>query len=187
MLSSFRLPRTGFILSMVVCIFLIVGIDVGINSISGQFLMDKLGMDAEPAKQGRSLYFFGKILGTFSGALLLTRFSARKFLLLSASVNLVTIVLFIIAPSPVLALAAMFAIGMGLSNIFPLIFSLTVEKYTERTNEVSGLMIMAIAGGAFIPPIIGKVTDTISITAGMLVLLVCAVYLLGLSLYSQKK
>ena len=80
--SCLKLLGVGHIALMVLGIFFLVGIDVGINAASGQFLLEKLGMDAEPAKQGRSLYFFGKMLGTFLGALLLTRFAAKKFLLL---------------------------------------------------------------------------------------------------------
>lgn len=185
--SCLKLLGVGYIALMVFGIFFLVGIDVGINSASGQFLMEKLGMDAEPAKQGRSLYFFGKMLGTFLGALLLTRFSAKKFLVLSAIVNLITIVVFIVSPSPAIAIALMFAIGLGASNIFPLIFSITVDKYADRANEISGLMIMAVAGGAFIPPIIGKITDMMNVTAGMFVLLACAFYLLALSFYALKK
>ena len=45
---------------------------------------------------------------------------------------------------------------------------------------------MAVSGGAFIPPIVGKVTDSMNITAGMFVFVVCAVYLLFLSFYSSK-
>ena len=185
--TCLKLLGVGYVALMVLGIFFLVGIDVGINAASGQFLLEKLGMDAEPAKQGRSLYFFGKMLGTFLGALLLTRFSPKKFLLFSAIVNLLTIVVFIMSTSPAVALALMFAIGMGASNIFPLIFSIAVERFADRANEISGLMIMAVAGGAFIPPLIGKVTDMMNITAGMFVLVACAVYLLGLSFYSLKK
>ncbi len=185
--SCLKLLGTGYIALMVLGIFVLVGIDVGINSVSGQFLMENLGMDAEPAKQGRSLYFFGKMLGTFLGALLLTRIAARKFLLGSAVASLLTLLAFILSPGPGVALALMFAIGLGASNIFPLIFSLTVEKFSDRANEISGLMIMAVAGGAFIPPIMGKITDMVDLTAGLMVLVLCSVYLLGLSFYAIKK
>ena len=58
---------------MVLGIFFVVGLDVGINATSGQFLLLKMQMGAETAQQGRSLYFFGKMLGTFVGAFLLVR------------------------------------------------------------------------------------------------------------------
>ena len=179
--SSFALLRIPFILLMVLGIFFVVGIDVGINSTSGQFLMDKLGMDPEPAKQGRSLYFFGKMLGTFLGAIMLTRLNPGRFLLGSSIFTLVTILVFIWSPSTVVALPLMFLIGMAASNIFPLIFSIAAAAYPTRTNEISGLMIMAVSGGAFIPWFIGIISDMTSTATGMYVFVACALYLIFVS------
>lgn len=184
--SCLRLLSVSYIALMVLGIFFVVGIDVGINAASGQFLMDKLLMDAEPAKQGRSLYFFGKMLGTFIGALLLTQISPKRFFLGSTLATLLSIIAFIYSPNAIVAMVLLFIIGLTASNIFPLIFSLTVKKYTSRSNEISGLMIMAVSGGAFLPPIIGKVSDMTNIETGMLVLVVCALYLLSLSLFELK-
>ncbi len=185
--SCLKLLGVSYVAIMVLGIFFLVGIDVGINSTSGQFLMDKLGMDAEPAKQGRSLYFFGKMLGTFLGALLLTRYSTKKFLIGSTIATLISVVVFILSPTSTIALALMFSMGLASSNIFPLIFSLTVKKYANRSNEISGLMIMAVSGGAFIPPVAGKITDLLHVTGGMFVFIACAIYLLFLSFYALKK
>jgi MFS transporter, FHS family, L-fucose permease len=185
--SAFSLLGTPYILLMVLGIFFVVGIDVGINSTSGQFLMDKLGMDPEPAKQGRSLYFLGKMLGTFLGALLLTKIHPGRFLVFSALATLATVFAFIWAPSPVMAITMMFLIGMAASNIFPLIFSITAGHYLTRANEISGLMIMAVSGGAFIPPLVGWVSDLMSVNAGMYVFVGCAIYLLFLSIFALLK
>jgi fucose permease len=68
--SSFKLLGTGYILIMVLSIFLVVGIDVAFNSNSGQFLMKRIGIESEAAKMGRSVYFFGRLLGTLAGAVL---------------------------------------------------------------------------------------------------------------------
>jgi fucose permease len=46
---------------------------------------------------------------------------------------------------------------------------------------------MAVSGGAFIPPLIGQVSDLMNISAGLYVLLACAIYLIGLSFYATKK
>ena len=186
-ISCIRLLGNGYIALMVIGIFFIVGLDVGINSSSGQFLMEKMNMDSGPAMQGRSLYFLGKMLGTFLGALLLTRLSSKKFLLGSSLGTLATVLIFIYSPTPFLAVVLMFLVGLAASNIFPLIFSITVTRFKQRSNEISGLMIMAVSGGAFIPPIVGKITDLSSITAGMYVFVACSVYLIGVSLYSLKK
>lgn len=184
--SCLQLLSVRYIAFMVLGIFFIVGIDVGINSISGQFLMEKIGLDAEPAIQGRSLYFFGKLLGTFAGAVLLTRISSKKFLLGSSLATLVTIVVFVFSSTSFFALALMFCIGLAASNIFPLIFSITIKKYQDNANEISGLMIMAVSGGAVLPPIMGKITDMTNISAGIFVLVACAAYLLILSFFALK-
>ena len=181
--SAFQLLSIPYILLMVLGIFFLVGIDVGINSTSGQFLIEKLGMDAEPAKHGRSLYFFGKMLGTFAGAMLLTRFNPGRFFLTSAVLTLILIVSLIFAPSAAVALALMFAIGLAAANIFPLIFAGTVARYEGRNNEISGLMIMAVSGGAFVPPLAGWFTDVSGVSGGMIVLASCAAFLVFLAFY----
>jgi MFS transporter, FHS family, L-fucose permease len=185
--SSLKLLGVGYIALMVLGIFFVVGLDVGINATSGQFLLLKMEMSTESAQQGRSLYFFGKMLGTFMGALLLVRFSPTKFLIGSATATLLTTLLFIFSPTPLAAQSLMFLIGLTASNIFPLIFTLTVKKYPTRANEISGLMIMAVSGGAIIPPVVGGVADLFNITAGMYVFVFCAIYLLFVSIYSSKR
>lgn len=184
--SSFSLLKNGFILSMVLSIFLVVGIDVGVNSTSGQFLMKKLDMEQALAESGRSIYFFGKMLGTFAGAMLLTWFASRKFLVWTSLLSLIAIVALVFNPVPAGALVIIFLVGLFAANIFPLVFSITVEKFPERANEISGLMMMAISGGAVIPLLTGWLTDVFSITIGMFVLVACAVYILIAAMAAQK-
>lgn len=185
--SSFKLLKNKVILSMVLCIFLVVGIDVGVNSTSGQFLMNKLGMEQTLAESGRSIYFFGKLLGTFAGAMLLAWFASRKFLIWTSILLLVAIIALILNPVQNTALVIIFLIGLFAANIFPLVFSITVEKYPERANEISGLMMMSISGGAVVPLLIGWLTDTVSITVGMFVLAASAAYIIIASLTVQEK
>jgi MFS transporter, FHS family, L-fucose permease len=185
--SSLGLLGNRYIALMVLGIFLVVGIDVGINAVSGQFLLNKFNAAQEFAEKGRSVYFFGKMLGTFAGALMLTMLSSRKFLLWTSVLGLASILALLVVPTEMFAMAVIFVIGLGVANIFPLIFSLTIDKHPLRANEISGLMVMAISGGAVIPPLIGYLTDSISLTAGMFVLVVCAVYLLALAFSNLKK
>ena len=93
--SCLKLLGKGYIALMVLGIFFIVGLDVGINATSGQFLLLKMEMGTEAAQQGRSLYFLGKMLGTFLGALFLVRFSSSGFLIGSSAATLLTAFLFI--------------------------------------------------------------------------------------------
>jgi fucose permease len=85
-------------------------------------------------------------------------------------------------------MVVVFIIGLGLANVFPLIYSLTVEQFPHRSNEISGLMIMAVSGGAVLPPLMGVVTDTLgNVSWGMMVLLLSAAYLLFISVFNQKQ
>ena len=185
--SSFKLLGTGYISMMVLGIFLVVGIDVGVNAFSGQFLLAKFNSAQTLAESGRSVYFFGKMLGTFGGAIILAKLSTRRFFLWSSILGLVSILSLIFAPGDTIAIALIFVIGLGVANIFPVIYSLTVEKYPLRTNEISGLMIMAVCGGAVLPLLMGWISDlTGNVTAAMMVLVAAISYLLFVSLFSAK-
>jgi MFS transporter, FHS family, L-fucose permease len=185
--SSFKLLGTGSVLMMVISIFLVVGIDVGFNSNSGQFLIKQFGIDHTTAESGRSIYFFGRMLGTFAGAIMLTRISSRKFFMWTSILGLLCLVAILLISSHVMAWGLVFLIGLAVANIWPLVFSITVEKYPTRSNEISGLMMMAISGGAVIPFLIGWISDISNITVGMSILIVCMIYLLSVSVYSLKK
>jgi fucose permease len=185
--SAFKLLGTGFVFLMVMSIFLVVGIDVGFNSNSGQFLIKQFGMDPVAAESGRSVYFFGRMLGTFAGAIMLTRISSRKFFMWTSLLGILCLVAILLIPSPVIAWGLVFMIGLAVANIFPLVFSITVERYPERSNEISGLMMMAICGGAVIPLAIGWLSDLTNVAIGMSLLIICLIYLLSVSVYCLKK
>jgi fucose permease len=185
--SSFKLLGTGFVLMMVVSIFLVVGIDVGFNSNSGHFLVKQFGIDSTAAESGRSVYFFGRMLGTFLGAALLTRISSRKLFLWTSVLGILCLAAILLIHTPAVAWVLVFMIGLAIANIWPLVFSIAVEKYPARKNEISGLMMMAISGGAVIPLLIGWVSDLSNVAIGMSILIVCMIYLLSVSVYSLKR
>lgn len=185
--SSFRLLGTGFVLMMVLSIFLVVGIDVGFNSNSGNFLVKRFGIDSTAAESGRSVYFFGRMLGTFAGALLLTRITSRKFFMWTSILGIICLGAILLVTSQFMAWVLVFMIGLAVANIWPLVFSLAVERYPSRSNEISGLMMMAISGGAVIPLVVGWVGDISSVSIGMSVLIACMVYLLAVSFVCQKR
>jgi fucose permease len=183
--SCFKLLGNRFILLMVLGIFVVVGIDVAINSNIGTFLSGKLGVGQEAAKYAKSLYFLAKMIGTFIGALLLTRLHSGKFFLGSALLLAVALLVLAFTPSESSAWVIIFIVSLGASNIFPLIFSITVTKFPDRANEISGLMMMAISGGAVIPFLVGWAMS-IYINGGILLLLACTIYLILISLRSPK-
>ena len=184
--SSFKLLGNNFILLMVLSIFVVVGVDVGFNSNSGQFLMKKFGIDQIAAENGRSIYFFGRMLGTFLGALMLTRISSRKFFMWTSILGILCLVAILLVKSSGLAWFLVFMIGLAVANIWPLVFSIAVSRYPARSNEISGLMMMAISGGAVIPLLVGWISDLSTISIGMTLLVACMIYLWAVSLYCLK-
>ena len=68
-----------------------------------------------------------------------------------------------------------------------MIFSMALEKMPERSNEISGLLIMAVSGGAFVPLLVGLVSTYVSVHAAILVIGLCLLYILWVSLYLKKK
>ena len=185
--SCFSLLKNKFIVVMVLGIFMLVGSDVGMNSNIANFLQNQFGLTLERASLGISLYFTALMIGRFSGAVILHWISARRFLLLTAIVAFVSLVAMLLVKSVLVVQIAIFMVGLGSANLFPLIFSIAVEKMPDRANEVSGLMIMAVSGGAFLPPLMGMISTSFGVKAGFLVLVLAMIYLVSAAIYSLKK
>jgi FHS family L-fucose permease-like MFS transporter len=185
--SCFSLLKNRFILLMALGIFMLVGCDVGMNSNIANFLQNQFGLTLERASLGISLYFTALMIGRFLGAVILNWISARKFLLLTAILALISLVGMLLAPWFLVVQIAIFMVGLGSANLFPLIFSIALEKMPDRANEVSGLMIMAVSGGAFLPPVMGMVSTNFGVKASFLVLVLAMIYLVSAGIYSLKK
>ena len=187
--SCFKLLKNSYVSMMVIAIFLYVGAEVTISGNLPDFLKTEFGVDIEKVGlAGTGLFFLAIVIGRFSGSVILNWISARSFLMITTLVAIAGIAsLFLKIES--LAYISAFIIGLGFANIFPLIFSIAIDKMPEKTNELSGLMIMAIFGGALIPPVFGLIRDNL---AGKELLafgvpLVCVMYVLIISLLSLKK
>ncbi len=179
--SSLGLLKDRFILLMVIGIFAIVGADVGMNTGIPNYLGSRFNLDVAAATQGISIYFAALIVGRFLGTVLLRFMRSQKFYLLIVIMNLAGLFGMIFAPGPMFARVMIFIAGVGSANIFPVIFSFAVEYWPERSNEISGLMIMAVAGGAVMPFLMGVTSDLWGATASLFILVACIAYFLFIS------
>lgn len=184
--SSFKLLGNGFVALMVLGIFLYVGAEQCMSSGIPLLLEEKYSIDIQSlGVAGTGLFFLALVIGRFLGAVILNWITARKFLILTVVFSIlgsITILLGI----KVLAIISIFFIGLGFANIFPLIFSIAVDKMPERTNELSGLMISAIVGGAILPLLMGKLADIGGITIGLIVPLAAVLYIMFLAFKINK-
>ncbi|QGY47293.1 MFS transporter [Maribellus comscasis] len=184
--SCFGLMKNRFVALMALSIFLIVGAEVAVNTNITTVLIAKFGLTLEKAAIGISVFFAGETIARLTGAITLNWIKSRPFLLLVALVSLAGVVGVFIAPTYILALVAIFIIGLGAGNMFPIIFSLALEKMPDRANEISGLLIMAVSGGAFVPPVMGFVSSAVSPLASIAVVGICMLYILWISFYVRK-
>ena len=184
--ECFSLLKDRTILLLFLGILAVVGIDVGLNTTIPKFLMERCGILLDQAGLGTSLYFIARTTGTFVGAILLIKFSGRKFLIISMVVAIAGMLVMLMMSNLWAILVLIFIMGFAVANVFSIIFSAALQKKPERANEISGLMIMGVAGGAVIPPLMGVVSDAMGQTGGMAVLLVAMVYLL-FSAFNMKK
>jgi len=185
--SCISLLKDKFILVIVIAIFLIVGADVGMNSNIQGFLMKLHGLTLENASYGISVYFTALMISRFAGAILLQFFKSQFFLVTTTILAIAGTLLLLFSSSPTMAYVAIFVVGLGAGNLFPLVFSIAIDKMPTRANEISGLLIMAIVGGAVIPPIMGVVRSNMGEVGGILILLVCFAYILIIPMMKNKK
>jgi MFS transporter, FHS family, L-fucose permease len=184
--GSFALLKDKTILLLFLAIVFVVGVDVGLNTTIPKFLMERCGIPLERAGLGTSLYFVARTVGAFAGAILLIKLSGRKFFMVSMFVAIPALILMLLTGNLWGILSMVFLLGLLVANVFSIVFSAALKKKPERANEISGLLIMGVAGGAVIPLIMGIVSDAVGQTGGMAVLLVALGYLL-FSAYKLEK
>lgn len=176
--ESFGLLKDKTILMLFLGIIFVVGIDVGLNTTIPKFLMEHCSIPLEKAGLGTSLYFVARTIGTFVGAILLVKFSSRKFFIWSMLAAFPALMIMLLIGNLWSILSMVFILGFAVANVFPIIFSTALKMKPKQANEISGLLIMGVAGGAAIPLLMGIVSDSLGQTGGMAVLLVALGYLL---------
>ncbi len=175
--SCLALLKTPYVLAMVAAIFVYVGAEVSVSAGIPLLLKDRFAIDiSREGLLGTGLFFTALTIGRFSGSIILTWMAPPRFLLVTCLVSLAGFA-GILMPTPTLALVGFFVAGLGFANIFPLVFSIAVERMPAHTNELSGLMVTAIVGGAFLPPLMGVVADRTSVPLGFLVPLAAVAYI----------
>lgn len=160
MLQAFSLllrPRFSF---GALCIFLYVGAEVAIGSLIVGYLMqsDTLGLSPEAAGKHVPFYWGGALLGRFVGAGLLRMFAPGRVLACAAA-GAIGLILLSANSAGLVSGWTLLAIGLMNAIMFPTIFGLASEGLGERAAEGSGVICMAIVGGAVIPPLTGHLAD----------------------------
>ena len=168
-------------------IFTYVGAEVSIGSFLVNYfgLPEIAGLSAKTAAGLVSFYWGGAMIGRFLGAGLLRRFKPGYLLAVCAifAAGLVTASMLLGGHT---AMWTILAVGLFNSIMFPTIFSLGVAELGPLTGDASGLLNMAIVGGAILPVIQGSIADHVGIHHAFFLPVICYLYILFYGLSGSK-
>ena len=186
--ATFGLLKDRTVLLLFLGIVFVVGVDVGVNTVAPKLLIERCGFDVTAAGVGSSVYFAFRTIGAFVGTFLLARVSGSKYFRVNILVAIAAMLVLFVVSGQYSILVLIALIGLTCSSIFSLIFSMAMQARPEKANEISGLMVTGIFGGAVIPPLMGYCTDLIGTQAGsLIVILGCMCYLLYCSVGVKTK
>lgn len=179
--SAVALFKDRFILMLFMGIILIVGIDVGLNVTIPKLLMERCSLTLAEAGLGTSLYFSARTIGTFAGAIALARIPSDKFLKYSMIAAVISCVLLMVLDGLWAICGMIVIVGVACANVFSILFSCAIQHNSSQADAISALMIMGVAGGALVPPLMGVVSDAMGQAASMGVILLCILYIFRIS------
>ncbi|MBQ8466593.1 MAG: MFS transporter [Prevotella sp.] len=163
-----------------------VGIDVGVNAHAPSILMERVGIDGQTTddfKYATSIYFAFRTLGCLMGAAILSRFDNRKFFIVSVVMLALAMVGLGVGTGKWIIWVSLALVGFGNSNLFSIVFAQALQSVPEKKNEVSGLMIMGLVGGALFPLLMGIMCDAMGQVGAVIVMAVGVLYLFA---YARK-
>jgi FHS family L-fucose permease-like MFS transporter len=170
----------------VVAQFFYVGAQVCITSFFIRFAGKAAEVDEKTAAKFLSAAMLAFMIGRFAGTALMKFMAPSRLLLLYSMANILLLIVMVYFGGMV-ALYALIAVTFFMSIMFPTIFSLGIAGLGSQTKLGSSLIIMAIAGGALLPVIMGYVSDKSNIQTAYLVPAACFVVVAWFALKSKTK
>ncbi len=170
------------------CIFLYVGAEVAIGSLIVNYLMQPgvMGLTQQSAGEMIVYYWGGAMIGRFIGSAILRVVSPGTVLAFNA-LAVVALVLVSANTSGSIAGYSLLAIGLMNSIMFPTIFTLACEGLGARAADGSGIINVAIVGGAIVPPLTGAVADALgSLTLALAIPAICYVVIAAFGIYTHR-
>lgn len=182
--GTFMLLKDKTILLLFLGIFFVVGVDVGVNTVAPKLMMERAGWLVEKAGLASSVYFVCRTAGALLGSVLLAKVNEAEYFKYNISAAVLVLVALLFVRGQVLVLAMVGLLGFLCSSIFPIIYSAAMKARPDKANDISGLMVTGVSGGAAIPPLMGVMADSLGNQAGsVIVILLCAVYLAACSFW----
>ncbi|MFU8785193.1 sugar MFS transporter [Aliidiomarina sp.] len=159
-------------------IFMYVGAEVSIGSFLAMYLaLPEIGdMSMSRASHYISWYFGGAMVGRFLGAAIMQKISGNRVLAFNA-IAAVLLLATTITSSGTLAMWSLLFVGLCNSIMFPTIFSLALQNLGSSRGQGSGILCLAIVGGAIVPLAQGFLADQVGIQMSFILPVLCYIYI----------
>jgi FHS family L-fucose permease-like MFS transporter len=183
-LALLKRPRFGY---GAACIFLYVGAEVAIGTFIVNYLMqaEVLAIPEQEAGKLISLYWGGALVGRFIGSAVL-RMVSPGLTLATVATGAITLIAISANSTGVVAGYGLLAVGLMNAIMFPTIFSLACEKLGPRAADGSGIINVAICGGAVVPVLFGALADATSLAFALVLPATCYAIIAGFGIFARR-
>ena len=155
-------------------IFVYVGAEVSIGSFLVSLFKDSsiAGLEETQAAKYIAYYWGGAMVGRFIGAAVMQKMAAGKVLCFNACASMLLILVTIFTSGPI-AMWSILLVGLFNSIMFPTIFTLAINSLGKHTSQGSGILCLAIVGGAIVPMIQALLADSIGVQNSFVLPIFC--------------
>ncbi|MGO3421461.1 MAG: sugar MFS transporter [Pseudoalteromonas distincta] len=168
-------------------IFMYVGAEVAIGSFLVSFLAQEniAGLKENVAAHYITYYFGGAMVGRFIGAAVMQKLPAGKVLGFNATMAIILVII-AMSTSGQLAMWSILLVGLFNSIMFPTIFSLALNGLGKHTAQGSGILCLAIVGGAIVPLLQGVLADSVGVQLSYVLPILCYIFIVFYGLRGSK-
>jgi FHS family L-fucose permease-like MFS transporter len=177
--------KNKYVILYFIAILCYAGTEQGISNWISQFLSTYHGLDPQTTGADTIAYFWGLMTaGGILGLILLKILDSRIVLVTFSFLAIASLALALLGTKS-MALLAFPLLGLFLSVMFPIIFSLALNSFKENHGSFSGILVTGIVGGAILPFIIGGVGDIFGLKIGMSVLFITLLYIFSIGFWAK--
>ena len=183
--GCFAMLKEPYVAAMTVGILFSVGADVGFSVAIPEYLKNVFKVNVDLAGMGPTVYFVAKTVAAFAGAIVFARISAAKCFPWCMGLGLAATAAIPFVSTPFAFLSVVAFVALLTANSFGMCMALAIERFPNKANEISSLMVMAIVGGGLVSAVLGFAQASFGPVGIVATLGGCITYLFALGLFAS--
>ena len=177
--------KNKYVILYFIAILCYAGTEQGISNWISQFLSTYHGLDPQTTGADTIAYFWGLMTAGGILGLILLKILDSRIVLVTFSFLAIASLAAALFGTRAMTLISFPLLGLFLSVMFPIIFSLALNSFKENHGSFSGILVTGIVGGAILPFIIGGIGDYLGLKAGMCVLFLTLLYIFSIGFWAK--